>query len=77
MKFSQYINFFYFSAIQPLIFLKQYVFFVYLILFLVVVVFVLFCFFGGPRWVQSNFAHMIGRYAKSNLNRGRLPHVLL
>ena len=63
MRFSQYINFSYFSATQPLIFLKYYVYF--------------FFFFGGGggggwgRWGrgwmgQLNFVHMIGWYAEKN-----------
>ena len=59
MRFSQYINFSYFSATQPLIFLKNYV---NLLLF----------FFGGGGlgeggwgWSgQLNFVHMIGWYAE-------------
>ena len=64
MRLSQYINFSYFSATQPLIFLKDYV---YLLLFF---------FFGGGGggaggggggwgwWGQLNFVHMIGWYAE-------------
>ena len=63
MRFSQYINFSYFSATQPLIFFKYYV---YLLFFY-------FYFFlgGGVGWGwglglvgQLNFVHMIGRYAE-------------
>ena len=64
MRFSQYINFSYFSATQPLIFLKYYVYF-----------FIYFFFGGGGGggwggggwwglWGQLNFVHMIGRYAE-------------
>ena len=63
MRFSQYINFSYFSATQPLIFLKYYVYLFFLFI----------CFFLGGGgggggglglWGQLNFVHMIGRYAE-------------
>ena len=60
MRFSQYINFSYFSATQPLIFLKYYVYFLFIF------------FLGGwggggggwGLWGQLDFVHMIGRYAE-------------